>query len=176
MGIIKWVVFGVGGFAFLVAVVFSVMLLLSDPVDTVKEGANSKKPKSEISKEKNNNSVVNKELIKTIAGLEKSLLSKDKQIDSLKQITAKTSELEQQIIKLTDELEGSKDKKARAKDMAKTLASMKSKAMAPILNKLDDKTVMLIYEQTSKTSRKDILAALKEDRAARIANKLINNK
>jgi len=197
MGIVKWVVFGLGGFAFLIAVVFSVMLLLSDPVDSAQKEITPKKPKAEISKVKNNDksnktndkntktndkntktndkeSELNKELLKTIAGLKDSLLIKDRQIDSLKQFTAKTSEFEQQIKKLTAELKGSKDKKARAKDMAKTLSSMKAKAMAPILNKLDDQTVMLIYEQTSKTSRKDILSALKEDRAARITNKLIN--
>ena len=182
MSVIKWVVFGLGGFAFLISIVFSVMLLLSDPVESTKKGAKNNQPNSKIYKEKNNgknvnnnNSAINKKLLKTIAGLEDSLVLKNKQIDSLKQMAEKSSELEQEIKKLTAELKGSKDRKARAKDMAKTLSSMKAKTMSPILNKLDDKTVMLIYEQTSKTLRKDILAALKEDRAARITNKLIND-
>jgi len=47
--------------------------------------------------------------------------------------------------------------------------------MAPILQKLDDDTIILIYQQTGKTARKDILLALSESRAAKIANKLINS-
>ena len=51
MGILKWVVFGLGGFAFLITIVFSVMLLLSDPVDSTKKMAKTNQSNLEISKE-----------------------------------------------------------------------------------------------------------------------------
>ena len=178
MNIVKWVVLSIGGLAFLVAVVFSVMLLISPTPEPVTE-VKTKKPlvtKKDIKNAKNKKSELerNEKLVLRVAQLDSTLKKKNILIDSLQIAAAETQELHKQVEKLTEQLTGSLDKNARAKDMAKTLAAMKPKAMSPILNKLDDETVILIYKQTSKTARSSILAALTEDRAAIITKKLIN--
>jgi flagellar motility protein MotE (MotC chaperone) len=175
MNIIKWVVLSIGGLAFLIAVVFSVMLLISPPAPV----AEPDKPlvsKKDIQNAKQNKSEKRRvdKLVLKVVELDSTLKVKNATIDSLQIIAAEAGELRKQVEKLQTQLTGSLDKNARAKDIAKTLSSMKSKAMAPILNKLDDETVMLIYNQTSKTSRSTILAALSEERAAKITSKLIN--
>ncbi len=179
MGVIKWVVFSLGIFLFSIAAVFSVMLMLQDPPPPKKEI--KKKPavtKAEIKKVKNKKGMLSKEekMVLEIAELQRALKEKSKLVDSLTIAVSKTEMLEKELQKITQEKNSSKSKEARVKEMAKTLSSMKTKAMAPILNKLDDDTVVLIYKQTSKTARKDILVALSEARAAKITKKIINEK
>ena len=92
-------------------------------------------------------------------------------VQTLRQDTqAKSAEIE----KLNIALQGKTERNKKAKEMAKTFASMKVKQISPILNKLDDETIISIYLQTSKPARKNIIAALTDDRAARITKKLIN--
>ncbi len=177
MGIVKWIVFSLGVFSFAIAAIFSVMLMMQDPPPPKK--ANAKKPvatKAEIKKIKNKKGALskNEKLVLEIAELHSAIEKKDKIIDSLKVVAAKTETLQKELQKITQSNASSKSKASRAKDMAKTLSSMKTKAMAPILNKLDDDTVILIYKQTSKTARKNILLALSEARAAKITKKIIN--
>ena len=162
MGIVKWIVFSLGVLSFAIAAVFSVMLMMQDPIPPKKTVA--KKPavtKAEIKKVKSKNGKLskNEKLILEIAELKSAIEKKDKIIDSLKVTASKTETLEKELQKITESKTRSKSKASRAKDMAKTLSSMKTKAMAPILNKLDDDTVILIYKQTSKTARKNILLA-----------------
>lgn len=175
MGIIKWVVFSLGGLVFLITVIFSVMLFLNPPAPKEKTGTGSaSKATVDYLKNKKGDLAKSEVLILKVAKLEKELSLKNNQIDSLKQIAAEKEVLSQTLNKLSSELQATSDRSARAKDIAKTLSAMKTKSMGPILNKLDDDTVILIYHQTSKTARKDILLALSEDRAARITEKLIN--
>lgn len=152
----------------MITAVFSVMLIMQPP----------QKP---ISKTVKGKTVANAKLTKTqklqiqIEDYKQRLTQQKAIIDSLEEIAAAKTKLEQEIERLNVLLKGKTDKEARAKEIAKTLSSMKAKTMAPILQKLDDETIILIYQQTGKTARKDILLALSETRAAKITNKLINS-
>jgi len=170
MTIVKWLVFIVGGFAFLITAVFSVMLIMQSPKD-------AQPAKSKI--RRNGKTQVQTQTVASnsaINNYKAKLIAKDQQIDSLKQIAAEKDKLVAEVARLNAIVNGISDQSARAKEIAKTLSSMKPKAMAPILKKLDDDTIILIYQQTGKPSRKDILLALSDSRAAKITKKLILNK
>ncbi len=168
MAAVKWIVFILGGLAFLVTAVFSVMLILQPPKKPI--------PKKVKGKSVASSKVTKSDKLKMEIDKYQQMLKKQKvTIDSLEQIAQVKTKLEQEVERLNTLLKGKSDKEARAKEIAKTLSSMKTKAMAPILQKLDDDTIILIYQQTGKTARKDILLALSESRAAKIANKLINS-
>jgi len=175
MGLIKWVVFSLGGLAFLITVIFSVMLFLNPPVPKDKEKAAgaSKETVDYLKKKKGKLSKIEALTVK-VAELEEALVLKNTEIDSLSQIALEKELVSKELAKLNAQMEATTSRSSRAKDIAKTLSAMKSKSMSPILNKLDDSTVILIYNQTSKTARKGILLALSDDRAARITKKLIN--
>lgn len=179
MSIVKWIVFSLGILSFSIAAILSAMLMLQDPPPQkaaskkagvtktdIKKVQNKKKKKGKLSK--------NEQMVLEIAELHSALEKKEQVIDSLQAMASKAQELQKEVQKLTEAKTRSKSKDSRAKEIAKTLSSMKTKAMAPILNKLDDDTVILIYKQTGKTSRKNILMALSESRAAKITKKIIN--
>ncbi len=167
MAALKWVIFILGGLAFMITAVFSVMLILQPPKKPVPKDKNKKIAGKKLTEKD--------KLTVQIEKYKKILLQKDAKIDSLQTIALAKEKLEQEVEKLNLLLKGKTDKEARAKEIAKTLSSMKVKSMAPILKKLDDDTIILIYKQTGKTARKGILLALSEDRAARIAKKMINS-
>lgn len=58
------------------------------------------------------------------------------------------------------------------KDLAKTFESMKVSEISPILENVDDDTVINIYKNMSTRNRKNILNALTPQRAAGITQKL----
>lgn len=175
MGIVKWAVFALGGLAFLITVIFTLMLFLNPPKPkkTEKLATASKETVDYLKSKKGKLSQVESLTVK-VAALEEELSQKNTLIDSLNRIAEEKNKVTQQLAKVNAQMEAGTNRSDRAKDIAKTLTAMKAKSMSPILNKLDDDTVILIYHQTSKTARKDILLALSEERAARITNKLIN--
>ncbi len=63
-----------------------------------------------------------------------------------------------------------------AKSIAKTLATLKPKEMAKILDKMDDHTIILIYKQMSNSARSSLMAALSSNRAAAITQKMLKRK
>lgn len=178
MGVVKWAVFSIGIFLFSLAAIFSVMLMLQDPPPKKEIKEKPAVTKIEIKNVKNKKGALNKEekMVLEIARLQAALEEKSKLVDSLSIAVSKTEKLEKELQKITQAKNRAKSRESRAKEMAKTLSSMKTKAMAPILNKLDDDTVVLIYKQTGKTARKNILLALNETRAAKITKKIINEK
>ena len=167
MAALKWIIFIVGGLAFLTTAVFSVMLILQPPKKSIPKGKEGKAAGRRITQKD--------KLTLEVEKYKQIIREKDAQIDSLQQIAQAKEKLEKEVEKLNLIVKGKSDKEARAKEIAKTLSSMKTKAMAPILQKLDDDTIILIYKQTGKTARKDILLALSESRAAKIAKKMINS-
>ncbi len=111
--------------------------------------------------------------------LNDSLKHKDFIIDSLQQKMAfyknDYQNLEKQIADLQKKLSSAKDEQKRIKDLAKTLSGLKGKSLANIVAKMDDRTVIKIYEQMSNTSKRTLMASLPADRAAAIAQKLIKH-
>ncbi len=174
----KWIAFSVSSFIFILSLVFGAMLYLKPP---------PKKPlkqKNRVTSSKTHfkkiGHILNARdsLVQVIDDYEKEIDRQKKELDSLKQVLAEKNDQlgtsQKEIEKLTVELKNKGDQDVRAKSMAKTLSSLTLKKMAPILNKLDDETIILIYNQTSRSARKNILMALSEDRAAKITRKLVN--
>lgn len=88
----------------------------------------------------------------TVKGLEGRLQVKDAELESLRQV------------------------EVNAQDMAKTFATMTVTELTPIVAKLSDEVVMDIYKHTTNKRRKFLLAALGDDRAAALTNRLVKQK
>jgi len=81
---------------------------------------------------------------------------------------------ESEVEYLSKLLNSDKDRADKARDIAKTFSSMDTKQIAPILNKLDNETVIAIYEQMNSRTRKNILLGLPQERAALITKKMLD--
>ena len=88
----------------------------------------------------------------TVKGLEGRLQVKDAELESLRQV------------------------EVNAQDMARTFATMTVTELTPIVAKLSDEVVMDIYKHTTNKRRKFLLAALGDDRAAELTNRLVKQK
>jgi len=88
----------------------------------------------------------------TVKGLEGRLQVKDAELESLRQV------------------------EVNAQDMARTFATMTVVELTPIVAKLSDEVVMDIYKHTTNKRRKFLLAALGDDSAAALTNRLVKQK
>ncbi len=108
---------------------------------------------------------------------------RDTVIDSLakllsrKEIDYESNELE--IEKLNNQLSEKNELENKATELenkaielAKTFSGMKTRQMSPILQKLNDKTVTLIYNNMNKRDRKKFILALSTQRAASLIQKM----
>jgi flagellar motility protein MotE (MotC chaperone) len=100
-------------------------------------------------------------------------------IDSLTEVVAQKQKELQGYIDQTSLLEGKleslKDKKISIRELAKTYESMKVSEIKPIVEKLDDKTVIALYNNMGSRTKKNLLRALSDVRAAQITKKLAGN-
>ncbi len=108
--------------------------------------------------------------------LDAELLVKDSLSAKLAQLSQTTQSQEQAITSLTGEKETQSTREEKAGEMAKTFSSMALKEMAPIVSNLDDRTIIDIYNKMSSRTKKNILLALDDKRAANITEKLISQK
>lgn len=99
-------------------------------------------------------------------------IQKDSLIDQLDFKEKIISGYELQIADLNDDLLIVNKKKTNIKELAKTYESMKLKEMQPILSKIDDNTLIAIYQKMSSRNRKNLILALKSERAALITQQL----
>ena len=169
---------GISIFIVLVGVIFFVLSSFNTP---------EPEPVLEESRYSNTRSVASlllevreKELdsLKTIMKLrENEVFLRDTKIDSLNEVitghTRMTTRLEQQITNLTRKLDENQNQEANLKDLAKTFETMKSNEIGPILNRVDDPTVIAIYRNVGSRSKKMIMTALSTERAAEITKQLV---
>lgn len=115
-------------------------------------------------------------LVNIINDLKSQLFFTDIQKDSLiNQLDFREkiiSGYELQIAGLNDDLLIVNKKKINIKELAKTYESMKPKEMRPIFSKIDDNTLIAIYQNMSNRNRKNLILALKSERAALITQQL----
>ncbi|UCH62537.1 MAG: hypothetical protein JSU77_12170 [Fidelibacterota bacterium] len=101
-------------------------------------------------------------------------------LDSLEQeltfesATART--LERRLQEKDAEIESLRRVDVNAQDMARTFATMTVAELIPIVAKLSDDVVMDIYKHTTSKRKKFLLAALGDDRAATLTNRLVKRK
>jgi len=170
MSIEKILAFAVGPILMIGLVLFFVF---SDkPVKEEKKDGQVQETVGETKKEKKASKKIINGLKKELTDLTSEMGKKDTVIDSLKKVLAQketdSNDRESEIEKLTEQLSENRNIEKNAIDLAKTFASMKSEQMAPILQKLDDKTVTLIYKNMSTRVRKNFLLALSSQRAAKL--------
>lgn len=168
---------GVGIFLVLVGIIFVVLSKLSPaaPEPAAQESNYpNQKSVSELLLE-----VRDKQLdsLKTeFTALKNELFLRDTQVDSLNGVIAGQqtiiSQHEQQIDKMHEQENSNQEVDANLKDLAKTFETMKVNELKPILNKVDDPTVIAIYQKMGSRSKKMIMTALSTDRAAEITKKL----
>lgn len=170
---------GIGIFIVLVGVIFFVLSTLNS---TTPEPA----PEAQESKYAESRSVASlllevreKELdsLKNqISVWKNDIFLRDTKVDSLNDVIARqkkaTANLQQQIAVLNTKLNANLAQGANVKDLAKTFETMKANEIAPILNKVDDPTVIAIYRNMGSRSKKMIMTALSSDRAAEITKQL----
>ena len=106
------------------------------------------------------------------------MTEKNRMIDSLSNELnshqAALKKQESEVEYLSNLLNSDRDRTDKAKDIAKTFSSMETKQIAPILNRLDNETVIAIYEQMNSRTRKNILLGLPQERAALITKKMLD--
>lgn len=191
MQIVKWVSISFGIFIVLVGGIFAALIFLTPPPQPeVDRPQTNLDKKNEIKKHVNQlrkglpvmevNRIMNEvdSLFTLISRYEDQNKKNTATIDSLNRLLEKERQeaagFTGEIKKLKKQITEKQSKEDNARELAKTFSEMKTKQLAPILNKLDDETILLIYGQMRKNARKDLLLALNEKRAAGIAEKLIN--
>ncbi len=97
-------------------------------------------------------------------------------LDSLNdQIDLKETVIQYQITQLeslTENVRTLQDKNVSIKELAKTYETMKVAEIKPILDNVDDATVMALYKNMGTRTRKNLIKALSGVRAAQITQKL----
>lgn len=119
-------------------------------------------------------------LLVDVDSLQAVLAQKNVALDSLGQELAFRSAtlkgLEGRLQERDAELESLRRVEVNAQDMARTFATMSVAELTPIVAKLSDEVVMDIYKHTTTKRRKFLLAALGDDRAAALTNRLVKQK
>ena len=111
-------------------------------------------------------------LTEEISGMKTSAVHADFINDSLVQSTLTKDNLVEQykseIEKLNKDIEALNKRDLNVKELAKTFETMKQEEIKPIIDKVDNRTVVAIYNNMNSRKRKAILNALSGDRAASI--------
>jgi len=99
--------------------------------------------------------------------------------DSLNQVVGqRDAQIAGYVLKLTNlerAAEEVNNKHNSIKDLAKTYATMKVSDIRPIIEQLDDKTVIALYNNMGSRTKKNLIQALSDVRAAQITRKLAGN-
>lgn len=118
-------------------------------------------------------------LFTVIDFLNDSLTRQQMKMDTLTQqmseFQARIEEAQKEIQKLKQKMVATKEQQQRIKDLAKTLSGLKGKNLSNIVAKMDDESLIQIYQQMSTTAKKNLLANLPANRAAAIAQKMLKN-
>ena len=77
-----------------------------------------------------------------------------------------------QVATMTRQIQEFTDQQASIKDLAKTYETMKVNDIKPILDRVDDDTVIALYTNMGNRTRKNLMQALSSVRAAQITKKI----
>lgn len=95
------------------------------------------------------------------------------QLQAIKDATVRA--LEDRLQAQDAEIESLREVDVNAQQMARTFATMSVGELKPIVSKLEDKVVLDIYKHTTNKRRKFLLAALGDERAAELTNRLVKH-
>lgn len=97
-------------------------------------------------------------------------------LDSLNTVLEQKQNLIESYISQVESLEENvqtlEAKKVSIKDLAKTYETMKVADIRPILERLDDGTIIALYQNMGSRTKKNLIQALSDVRAAKITKKL----
>lgn len=176
----KFIIFSSTIFIVLIAVIFGVRHFTkpeADPEDDKRqskiESAKNKKGSKKVSKKDMKLDSLKTELKKYKNEFELKSFAVDSLEKLLSQQYAIITNRETEIEKIKNKKDRNEQEGSAAKELAKTFASMEAKEMAPIINKLDDRSIIRIYKKMNSRSRKNILLALPAKRAALLSKQLM---
>lgn len=170
----KWIGIIIGSFVVLVGIIFAILTFI-EPGDENKAAiiTENKSTSPQLLDEKQ---LEIDNLIGEIKKQKNELFFSKLIVDSLGEALRFSNSLingyKDTIEKLNEDLLAKKKVEVRIKELAKTYETMKVEEMRPILAKVDDETVIAIYENMSSRSRKTIMNALSGERAAMITIRL----
>jgi len=175
--ILIWVVVALAGFTLLVVIIF-IMLSYLQPATSGQEVKqqmildNENLIKNMMSARQSEIDSLRKE----ISGYRMQLIQRSGTIDSLaQQVNFKDGLIVQYrktVEGLNREVETANKRTIHIKELAKTYESMKVAEMSPILERVDDRTVIDLYNNISARNRKNVILALPANRAALITQKI----
>jgi len=174
--ILLWMGIGVGGFIVLIVIIFVILSFL-EPVDENLQaaelpGQNASIPAAVQQVEPSELDSLKSEIKDLKSVLFFANLEKDSLIEQIEFRDGLIEGYKKTIDRLNKDLLGANKRSVSIKELAKTYETMKPGEMRPILEKVDDETVIAIYKNMSSRSRKSIFQALPGERAAIITKRL----
>jgi flagellar motility protein MotE (MotC chaperone) len=176
--ILLWVGLGFLLFIILVGITFGVLMVLNPvdadiQMDTVT--GDQKLAREMLAQKQQEIDQLHAELDSLLIDLEKNNLARDSLAEENDFNAGLIREYRKTIEMLNAELSVETKKNLSVKELAKTYESMKINEMQPIVEKLDDHTIMDIYTNISSRNRKNLLMALSAKRAAIITQRIAEN-
>jgi len=168
MNLIKWIGLGLGLFFVFSVAIFVTMMFIVPPLEPIVDPTLASVADSLLKA----NTVERDELEKILSTFKShgdslenlvvetkaDIVLKESAIDSLQKALdanyASIKKKEKEIEQLANLIKSGNNKSEKAKEIAKTFGSMDTKQIAPILNRLDNETVICIYEQMNSRTKK----------------------
>ncbi len=189
MTFLKWIAIGVMPFVMIVLGVIAYLTVTKPPLPAPQKAQTKQINRKLILKAIKNDSSFSARVIRELQAEIDSLQSelkaykqklslKESEEDSLVTVLAQKDKMlaskDEELKKITAQLDRFVNSEANAKSLAKTFSSMKPAQIAPILRKLDDEIILSIYQNTNSRYRKNIILALSDDRAAGLSKRLLH--
>jgi len=172
--ILIWTGLSIVTFAFLVGLIFVLLTVFGDnsEVAAVDMPSTDSTNIKLLSKKQNEVDSTQAVLEKLGSELFFSQLEKDSLRDVIGFKDGLIAGYEKTIVQLKERLTALNERSVSIKELAKTYETMKPNEIRPILEKVDDTTVIVLYKNMSSRNRKSIFQALPGDRAAAITKQI----
>ena len=176
MKILKWIGAGIGLFTALV-IVFVTMFVFQAEEVALPEDEVAPEETLVSSTELESMIAMRDSLLMVMESLRAELVQRDVDLDSLAGIMAfrdaAIDALEGRLQDKDAAIEQLREVDVNAQEMARTFATMNVEQLSPIVAELTDGVVLDIYKHTSNKRRRFLLAAMGDNRAAKLTNNLV---
>ncbi|MCH8327474.1 MAG: hypothetical protein IID15_02995 [Candidatus Marinimicrobia bacterium] len=177
MKILKWIGAGIGLFMVLVIVFVTMFIFQAEEValsdEVVKEGVEALVSITELETMTTYRDSLQMAMDSLLAVLVQRTADLDSLADVLAFRDAAIGALESRLQDKDAAIEGLREVDVNAQEMARTFATMNVEQLSPIVAELTDGVVLDIYKHTSNKRRRFLLAAMGDNRAAKLTNRLV---
>ncbi|MCH7575624.1 MAG: hypothetical protein IIA59_10930 [Candidatus Marinimicrobia bacterium] len=176
MKILKWIGAGIGLFTALVIVFITMFIFQAEEVALPDEVGEDEEVLVSIT-ELELMTAKRDTLQMAMDSLLAVLVQRSADLDSLSDVLAfrdaAIGALESRLQDKDAAIEGLREVDVNAQEMARTFATMNVEQLSPIVAELTDGVVLDIYKHTSNKRRRFLLAAMGDNRAAKLTNRLV---